>query len=77
MEAKVKSISISLAVVLFFVMAVVGYISNQSVAVSSYRAFIGAVITYLLISIAGKVVIRIVVDAMIDDKVNKRVSRTK
>ena len=72
MEQKVRATAIQLAVLVFFVMAVTGCLWKCSPAVCAARAFGGAVVMYWVIRIAGRLVIRILIDAMVDSHMQKQ-----
>lgn len=60
-----------LAVAAFFVMAVVGILSGLTPATCCWRAFSGAVLFYIAVTIAGKSVLSIVIGSMIKSKMKK------
>jgi hypothetical protein len=61
----------SFAVVVFFMMAVVGWFTGLSPATSCTRSVAGAIITYLVISWAAKGVVSIIINEIIVSKVNE------
>ncbi len=72
MPLNVRSIAVSIAVICFFVMSLIGWSSGLAPFVCCKRALIGAVLAY----IAGGWVIRainaILINAMIKSQVNQR-----
>lgn len=56
---------VMMAVLSFFVLAIVGWASGVTPFVCAVRALIGAVVAYVLTRIAERVVIRIMADAML------------
>jgi len=68
MQSQVRSIAVSFAVFIFFVMSCAGWFMGASPATCTTRAMAGAVITYIVVSIAARIVIRIVIDAIVEKK---------
>jgi len=71
MENAIKSASVALAVMIFFIMAIAGWINNLSPATCAYRAVVGAVIVHTIVTVTGRIIVRILVDEMIESKVKK------
>lgn len=63
------------AVICFFAMAIIGSLKGHSPATCCFRAVGGAVIAYVTISIAGRWVLAIVIDAIVSSKT--RTSQSK
>lgn len=55
----------------FFAMACIGWFNGSSPATGASRAFFGAVIAYITISMAGRAVGNIIIDAMVENKISK------
>jgi hypothetical protein len=64
MDKTIRNIAIRVSVLLFFVMALVGWICGHEPVVCTQRALIGATALYLTVRIAGNLIMRILVDAM-------------
>ena len=77
MEKSIKSIAIYFAVMTFFVMSIIGWFCGVSPATCCGRALPGAIIAYVAISWAGKTVVKIIMEQMIQSKVNELEKRTK
>jgi len=71
MEKLIKSIAGSLAVLLFFVLAIAAWLGDCEPATCAYRAVTGAVVAYVVLSIAGRLAVKIVLDEMIEQKVDQ------
>lgn len=72
MHQSIKRIAIRIAVLLFFVMAIVGWTSGLEPATCASRALAGAVAVYFLIRLAGVLVIRVLIGALVDEQVRRR-----
>jgi len=75
MEKTIRSISVTLAVIIFFGMAIIGYFTGSSPAVCCERALVGAIITYLVISISAKAVARIIINAIVEKRVDRMMEK--
>jgi hypothetical protein len=71
MTRPIRSVAVYLAVMLFFIMSLVGWFSGCSPATCCSRALTGAVITYLAVSWAGRIIYKMMLDAMIASRVRK------
>ncbi|MBE0534917.1 MAG: hypothetical protein IH624_04545 [Phycisphaerae bacterium] len=71
MTKTIRSVAVYFAVMIFFIMSLVGWFSGCSPATCCNRAFTGAVITYLAVSWAGRVVLKIMLDALISNRARK------
>jgi hypothetical protein len=67
----IKTIARYSAVMAFFVMSIIGWFCGLSPATCCGRAVPGAIIAYVAVSWAGKTVARIVMDQMIQSKVDE------
>ena len=65
MPFHVKSISMSLAVLCFFVIAVIGWLAGLTPFTCCKRAVLGAVVVYVISSMVVRIVNRILIDAML------------
>ena len=72
MPLHVRSIAVSIAVICFFVLSLVGWICGLSPFVCCKRALIGAVLVYIAGSWAVKAINAILVNAMIANQVNRQ-----
>ena len=71
MFESIRSTSMLFAVVTFFVMAVIGMFSGLTPATCCWRAFSGAVLSYIAITIASKSVLSIIINSMVKSKMNQ------
>jgi hypothetical protein len=62
-----------LAVAAFFVMAAVGIFSGLTPATGCWRAFSGAVIFYIAVTIAARSALSIVISSMVESKMNNEI----
>ncbi len=72
MPLHVKSIAVSIAVICFFVLSLIGGVCGLSPFVCCKRALIGAVLAYIAGGWAVKAINAILVDAMIANQVNQQ-----
>ena len=72
MPFHVKSISISIAVLFFFIISVIGWFAGLAPFICCKRAMIGAVVTYIAASFAVKLINRILIEAMVQAKLNQQ-----
>jgi len=68
MHKSIRSIAMRFALLMFFVMAVVGWFCGQSPPTCCRRAILGAIATYICISIAANMIVKIVINQMIRSK---------
>ena len=71
MDKSIKSIAVYFAVMIFFVMSFVGWFCGQSPATCCNRALLGAIISYIAVSIAAKAITKIIIRHIIDRKVQQ------
>jgi len=72
MPLHVRSISVSVAVICFFGIAVVGWISDLSPFTCCKRALTAAIVAYLVMIWAVKTINNILIDAMIKSQINRQ-----
>jgi hypothetical protein len=72
MPLHVKSIAVSIAVICFFVLSLIGGVSGLSPFVCCKRALIGAVLAYIAGGWAVRAINAILVDAIITNQVNQQ-----
>ncbi len=65
MPFHVKSISASLAVLFFFMIAAIGWLAGRTPFTCCKRAVLGAAVVYVISSIVMRIVNRILIDAML------------
>ncbi len=71
MEKTIRSVAVRFAVMIFFIMASISSLCGVSPAVTAHRAFLGAVIAYFVATLAGKIVVSILVDQAVQAKLDK------
>jgi len=71
MTKTIRSVAVYFAVMIFFLMSLVGWFSGCSPATCCNRALTGGVITYLAVSWAGRIVLKIMLDALISNRARK------
>jgi len=72
MPLHVRSIAVSISVICFFILSIVGWIYGLSPFVCCKRALIGAVLSYIAGSWAVKAINAILISAMISNQVNRQ-----
>src|SRR4030042_105537 len=72
MPLHVRSIAVSIAVIFFFVLSLIGWFCGLSPFVCCKRALIGAVFAYIAGGWAVRAINAILVDAMIANQVNQQ-----
>ena len=72
MRLHVRSIAVSISVLCFFGLSLVGWISNISPYVCCKRAIAGAVVVYFISSFAVRAINAILIDAMIMNKMDQQ-----
>jgi len=73
----IRSIAVYFAVMIFFVMSLVGWFSGCSPATCCNRALTGAVVTYIAVSWAGTLVYKIMLDALIANRFRKAAGKNR
>jgi hypothetical protein len=71
MPLHVKSIAVSIAVICFFAVAVIGLISGLSPFTCCKRALVGAVAAYITVTWAIKAINAILINAMISSRIKQ------
>ena len=77
MERSVRSAAVQMAVLVFFAMAIAGWLWRCSPGACAARAFGGAVAMYIVVMIAGRLVVKIIIHAMVDNQMRKQAERNK
>ncbi len=72
MPLHVKSIAVSIAVICFFVLSLIGWFCGLSPFVCCKRALIGALLAYMAGGWAVRAINAILVDAMIANQMNQK-----
>jgi len=72
MPLHVKSISIRVAVICFFCVALIGWLSNLSPFTCCKRAMICAVVTYIMTTCATKMINGILINAMVKSQLDQQ-----
>ena len=72
MPLNVRSIAVSIAVICFFVMSLIGWVSGLAPFVCCKRALIGAVLVYVAGGWAVRAINTILVNAMIANQMNEQ-----
>jgi len=76
-QKKIKRIAVQAAVLVFFLMAGVGWACGLSPGVCSVRALLGAGVGYVLVQFAGQLVIRVLISALVDDQLRRYQDRNQ
>lgn len=71
MDKTTRAIAIRLSVLLFFIMALTGWCCGHEPAVCTARAVIGAATLYLIVRIAGNLVVRMLIETMADEQARR------
>ena len=74
MPLNVRSSAISISVISFFFLSIVGWISGLSPFICCKRAMIGAALVYITVIFIVKVINRILLDAIINKQVENEKS---
>ena len=77
MPLHVRSISVSVAIICFFGIAVVGWISGLSPFTCCKRALIVASFVYIIAALAVKAINAILINAMINSQMNPQKEKTR
>ena len=72
MPLHVRSIAVKIAVISFFGLSLIGWISGLSPFTCCKRALAGALITYIVASLAVKAINAVLISAIITKQVNQR-----
>ncbi len=71
MDKTILRIARIAAIMAFFVMALAGWFCHGDPAVCAWRGIIGAIVMYTAVRIAGAMLVKIVIDAMVRDEMKK------
>ncbi len=72
MPLNIRPIAVSAAVIFFFGVAVIGWVSKLPPFTCCKRALIGAVLAYVAVALAVKAINSILINAMIANKMNQQ-----
>ncbi len=72
MPLHVRAIATNIAVVCFFAIGIIGWISGLSPFICCKRALIATVVTYVIATCAVRAINAILLNAMIESKMNQR-----
>ena len=72
MPLHVRSIAVSIAVICFFVLSLIGWASGLSPFVCCKRALIGAILAYIAGGWAVKAINAVLINAMITNQMNRQ-----
>ena len=72
MPLHVRSVAVSIAVICFFILSLIGWVSGLSPFVCCKRALIGAVLAYITGGWAVKAINAVLVNAMITNQMNRQ-----
>lgn len=70
-EKDIKRLAVQMAVVLFFVMAIVGWFSGLTPETITFRALGGALAIYILVLTAGKLMVRVLIRALVNEQMRR------
>jgi hypothetical protein len=70
-QKNIKKIAIQTAVLLFFAMSLVGWVCGLPTSTCASRAAIGATATFVIVRLAGQLIVRVLVNAIIDQQINQ------
>lgn len=71
MKSTIRPTAIKFSILIFFSMAVVGWFYGLNPSTCASRALAGAVITYIVVSWAGRIVFNIIIESIVDSKLSK------
>lgn len=74
MHKPVNRIAVQSAVPLFFVISVLGWFCGLEPAVCAERAALAALAAFVVIKLAGKMVMKVLVGALVEDQVRRKQS---
>ncbi len=77
MSKSIRSVAVYFAAMIFFIMSLTGWFCGQSPATCCNRAILGAIVTYIAVSIAAKAVAKVIMDAIIESKMTQFENKEK
>lgn len=72
MPLHVRSVATNIAVICFYSLSIVGWLSNLSPFTCTKRALAGALLTYIVASLAVKAINAILINAMVTKQMNQQ-----
>jgi hypothetical protein len=72
MPLHVRSIAVNAAVICFFALSVIGWLSSLSPFICCKRALIGAMLTYVIGGLATKAVNAVLINAMVQNQMHQK-----
>jgi len=76
MPLHIRSISLSTAVVCFFTVSLIGWVSGLSPFTCCKRALVAAFVVYVIATLAVKAINAILINAMINSQMNQQKEKT-
>jgi|GEM_PF-528831 hypothetical protein len=71
MDKTIERYAKVIAIMVFFVMALAGWFYSNDPAVCAWRGFIGAIVMYAAVRIAGAVLTSMIINAAVQDELKK------
>jgi hypothetical protein len=71
MQKEIRSTAVMFAVMFFFILSFVGWFCGLSPATCCSRGFLGAIIIYITVTIAGRSVMAIIIRSIIEGRALK------
>jgi hypothetical protein len=71
MDKAIAKYAKMIAVMVFFIMGLVGWCCSNDPAVCAWRALIGAMVMYAAVRIAGAVLTSVIINAAVQDELKK------
>jgi hypothetical protein len=71
MDKTIRNVARRSAIAVFFVMALMGWFCRQEPAVCAWRGVLGAAAMYLVVRIAGAIIVSVLIDAMAQNESQK------
>ena len=72
-----RSFALSIATAWFFLTVFIGWIHNMAPATCGRKAFVGAIVVYMVCSISASIINRIVIDAVASHHINSQEGNIK
>lgn len=76
MDHEIRKIAVYSAVLVLFVLAAVSWLYGCGQGVCASRALLGAIVIYVMVSLAGRLVMRIIIGAMVESRLEKQRKQT-
>ena len=72
MNREIRTIAVQVAVLVLFVLAIVSWCYGCSPGKCAARAVLGAAVMYIMVTIAGHLIVRILLGAIVESKLEKQ-----